>query len=36
MTNYTKVDKHTCGHTLSMDIYSNWSVWICETCKTKG
>ncbi len=38
MTNYTIVDKHTCGHNLSIDLFGgegSWGVWICTTCKTK-
>ena len=35
MDNYTPVDKHTCGHALSIDLFGSWTTWICTTCKTK-
>ena len=35
MDNYTPVDRHTCGHDLSIDLFGSWTTWICTTCKTK-
>jgi hypothetical protein len=39
MTNYTIVEKHTCGHNLSIDLLGevggSWQDWVCNTCRTR-